>query len=356
MHPCASMIIILYWLTKIVAGVARYTYLYLRGQTPPTVNYTQGATIGFIHSSGKGLTLAQSRQSLEWGFQAIQSKTGLATPEQRAQWAKYYKHEKGTATDGGGVGGSGYWIPFQDQTHKVTDPSKDSNQEATDLAKRRIDFVNQSRVGEGCDLVVFFIHGGGFVQGHPLQSLDLFKRIMRKTHQHHDLKVGFFSVQYSGDSAGGNLCYSLALKIRDEWSPAFLPGAICSSSPYFPWTDKIQSTLFDVADPDQVDYFVDAYTQQRPEVLASPYYTPFNADTLAGLPNSLIFWGSVEVLACWIQKFVDQARKDGVKVETMTKQDRSHCWFMLDPISTVEDREEAIDAISTFLAQQTRRS
>jgi acetyl esterase/lipase len=126
------------------------------------------------------------------------------------------------------------------------------------------------------------------------------------------------------------------------------------SSPYFPWTDKIPPALFDTVDSDHGDFFVDAYTQTRPEVLASPYYTPFNANTLAGLTPTLIFWGSVEVLGLWVQKFVDQARKDGVPVQTMMKPDRTHCWFMIDPVSTVEDRKEATDTIAAFLARQTQ--
>ncbi|KAG9067121.1 hypothetical protein KI688_011902 [Linnemannia hyalina] len=63
-------------------------------------------------------------------------------------------------------------------------------------------------------------------------------------------------------------------------------------------SNKFEATLFDSVNPDDGDFFVDAYTQQRPEVL---------------------------VLSPWIQKFVDQARKDGVHVEAMVKPDRSHC-------------------------------
>lgn len=57
------------------------------------------------------------------------------------------------------------------------------------------------------------------------------------------------------------------------------------------------------------------------------------------------------MLAIWIDMFVEKARKDGVVVETMIKPDRSHCWFMIDPVSTVEDREEGIATIAKFLAK-----
>lgn len=120
---------------------------------------------------------------------SVQSGAGLGTPEQKAQWVKRIPNEKWNA----------FWMPFQDQTHKVTEGGKATNskQEKEIIAKARTDFVIQSRVGEDCDLVVFYIHGGGFVQGDPLQSLDLFRNVMRKAHQDHGVKVGYFSVQYS---------------------------------------------------------------------------------------------------------------------------------------------------------------
>ncbi|KAG0254982.1 hypothetical protein BGZ95_005891 [Linnemannia exigua] len=366
---------------KGLIGLAKYTILYLTNKTPPTVNYAQGAAIAFSHLSAEGLTLVQLRTLFGWAIQSTHSNTGLGTPEQKAQWAKHIKNDSWVA----------FWVPFQDQTHKVTEGDKartsnDIKQENINSAKAKTDFVSQSRVGEGCDLVVVYMHGGGFVQGYALQSLDQFKNIMRKTHQDYGVKVGYFSVEYrlapevpfpggledcvnaykalvteynvdpkrivfGGDSAGGNLCYSLALKIRDELDSRFLPAAIYSSSPYFPWTGKLEYTIFDTIHIDLGDCFVDAYTQQRPEALASPYYTPFNASTLAGLPPTLIFWGGVEVLSTSIEHFVDKARRDGVKVETMAKPGKSHCWFMIDPTSTVEDREECIAIIAAFLAK-----
>ncbi|KAF9081701.1 hypothetical protein BGX23_000558 [Mortierella sp. AD031] len=359
-------------------GLVRYTLLYLMGRTPPTVNYAQGATTAFAHCSGKGLTLAQKRASFVSAISSMEAKTGLGTPELKAQWMRYVQKDDWKAC----------WIPFQDQIHKVKAGQPSSNQqEEIEAAKARTDYVSQSRIGEGCDIVVFYTHGGGFVNGHPSQSLNFFKLLMRKAQRDHDLKVGFFSIEYrlspetpfpgglndclsayhalikeygvdpkrvvfAGDSAGGNLSYSLALKLRDECADELpLPAAIYSSSPYFPGDDKIKPTIFDMVHPEEGDFFVDAYTQNRPENLASPYYTPFNAKTLTGLPPTLIMWGSVEVLGTWIERFVDLARRDGVEVETMCKPDRAHCWFMIDPVSTVEDREEAAAVIAQYLVK-----
>ncbi|KAF9139586.1 hypothetical protein BG015_001966 [Linnemannia schmuckeri] len=51
---------------------------------------------------------------------------------------------------------------------------------------------------------------------------------------------------------------------------------------------KLEPTLFNAVNLDN-GFFADAYTQQRPELLASPYYTSFNAHILADLPQTLIF-------------------------------------------------------------------
>ncbi|KAF9139587.1 hypothetical protein BG015_001967 [Linnemannia schmuckeri] len=348
-------------------------------KTPRTVGYLQGSAIAFMQSAGKGVTLDQNRRAFAMATNSVQSGAGLGTPEQKAQWVKHISNENWSA----------FWMPFQDQTHKVTSSGKAANskQEQANIAKAKKDFVSQSRVGEGCDLVVFYIHGGGFVQGDPLQSLDLFRNVMRKVHQLHDVKVGYFSVQYrfapetpfpgpledclvayralikeygvdpkrivfGGESAGGNLSYALALKVRDEFSHELpLPAAIYTSSPYFPWKEKLEWTLFDTISPENNDLFVDAYTQQRPEVLTHPHYNPLNAISLAGLPPTLVIWSHIEVLAIWVDMFVEKARKDGVEVETMVKPDRPHCWFMVDPVSTVEDREEGAATIAKFLAK-----
>ncbi|KAG0215385.1 hypothetical protein BGX33_001234 [Mortierella sp. NVP41] len=344
-----------------------YTLLYWRNKTPPTVNYAQGSAIAFMQHFGDGLTLAQGRFIMATALSKIQAEAGLGTPEEKAQWMKYIQKSDWSA----------YWVPFQDLGHKVKDgQATSSKQEKADIAKARTEFVSQSLVGEGCDIVVFYMHGGGFVQGHALQSLDLFRNVMREVQQDHGLapEVPFPGgldeclyayralieeygidpkrIVFGGDSAGGNLCYSVALKLRDECAGQLpLPAAIYTSSPYFPWRDELPWSIIDTISPKKGDLFVECYTLHRPEVLASQYYTPFNAKSLAGLPPTLIIWGSIEVLATWIEKFVDQAKKDGVEVETMVKPDRSHCWFMIDPVSTVEDRQEGAATIAQFLAK-----
>ncbi|KAF9091052.1 hypothetical protein BGX29_011145 [Mortierella sp. GBA35] len=298
--------------------------------------------IAFMQHFGDGLTLAQGRFIMATALSKIQAEAGLGTPEEKAQWMKYIQKSDWSA----------YWVSFQDLGHKVKDgQATSSKQEKADIAKARTEFVSQSLVGEGCDLVVFYMHGGGFVQGHALQSLDLFRNVMREVLLLRCLSLVDLT-SACGDSAGGNLCYSVALKLHDECAGQLpLPAAIYTSSPYFPWRDELPWSIIDTISPKKGDLFVECYTLHRPEVLASQYYTPSNAKSLAGLPPTLIIWGSIEVLATRIEKFVDQAKKDGVEVETMVKPDRSHCWFMIDPVSTVEDRQEGAATIAQFLAK-----
>jgi acetyl esterase/lipase len=162
--------------------------LYLQGKTPRTVGYFQGSAVAFTQSSGQGVTLGQNRRAFATALSSVLSGVGLGSPEQKAQWVKEVSSENYSA----------FWMPFQDQTHKVTDGKvTSSKQEKVNIAKAKTELVSQSRVGEGCDLVVFYMHGGGFVQGDPLQSLDQFRNIMRKSHEDHGVKVSYFSVGYS---------------------------------------------------------------------------------------------------------------------------------------------------------------
>ena len=97
-----------------------------------------------------------------------------------------------------------------------------------------------------------------------------------------------------GESAGGGLCYSLCLLLKDRSLP--LPGAIVAISP---WTDLTASgASYEVnrdIDPsmtgDLLDFFSNCYTTNRQDPLVSPLF-----GDLTGLPPSLIFVGGDEIL------------------------------------------------------------
>ncbi|KAF9131494.1 hypothetical protein BGW39_001740 [Mortierella sp. 14UC] len=235
---------------------------------------------------------------------SVHSSAGLATSEQKARWVKHIKNDTWNA----------YWMPFQDQIHKATKGGKlgtanNSKQDKIEIAKAKADFVSQSKVGEGCGLLVFYIHRGERAPETPFlgpleDCLNAYKALVT------EYGVDSRRIVFGGDSAGGNSCYSLALKVRDRLDANFLSAAIYSSSPYVPWTDKLDPTIFDTVNPDDGDFYVDAYMQQRPEILPAPM-----------------------ALRVWVE------------VETMAKPDRSHCWFKIDPVTTIENLEECVTVL-----------
>lgn len=101
-------------------------------------------------------------------------------------------------------------------------------------------------------------------------------------------------VTLCGESAGGGLCYSLCLKLKEEG--AEMPSSIIAVSP---WTDLTMSggTMETNKDKDptmtkqMLDFFADSYAKEKRDPLVSPIF----AD-LSGMPPSLLFVGAEEVL------------------------------------------------------------
>ena len=97
-----------------------------------------------------------------------------------------------------------------------------------------------------------------------------------------------------GESAGGGLCYSLCLRLREQELP--LPAGILAISP---WTDLTASgSSYEenrLADPSMsiqlLDFFANCYTRDRED----PFVSPLFAD-LTGMPPSLIFVGGDEIM------------------------------------------------------------
>jgi acetyl esterase/lipase len=132
----------------------------------------------------------------------------------------------------------------------------------------------------------------------------------------HLLESGMLSsdIVLAGDSAGGGLCLSLALKLKEMGIPQ--PGGIILMSP---WTDLTLSgasydeldDLDPVTDQDSINMMKEAYLDgERPQnPLVSPVY-----GNLAGLPPILIQVGSWEALLSDSLILAENAAMMGVDV------------------------------------------
>lgn len=139
------------------------------------------------------------------------------------------------------------------------------------------------------------------------------------------------SIVISGDSAGGGLALSTAMRIRDEGLPS--PAGVALISP---WTDLAGTgeslvTNADVEimlDPTRVTEVAELY---HPGTGADhPYVSPLYGD-YAGLPPLLIQVGDEEVLLSDATRVAERAEAAGVAVALRVWPRMWHVWHMFTP-------------------------
>ncbi|KAG0367165.1 alpha/beta hydrolase fold-domain-containing protein [Gamsiella multidivaricata] len=355
----------------IVARVTKYTGLYIAGKTPPKQPYMIGAAVAILFPAIECLSIRQYRTFMKAAVNFTHIRAGLGSEAKKAKWTTKIQ----------GDGWKGYWIPFQDQ---LVDTKK------TTAAEKVFDPSNIP-LGTGCDMVVVAVHGGGYIDGGALMFLDYFRRLMMSAQKDQTLRIGILSIEYGlspenpyphamneiiasyrdliklhgveskriiflGDSAGGNICLGTSLKLRDAFSELGSPAGQILICPWARSADPLESSLYDVVSAIGCEIYTEAYTQNDPETAMCTYTSPSSALSLTGLPPMLIFIGGVEILRPSIEQFVDRARNEGVDVKSVLGEGRSHNYFLLDDISTKQDREEALREMGEFVLRAHRQS
>ncbi|KAI7887177.1 alpha/beta-hydrolase [Lichtheimia hyalospora FSU 10163] len=234
------------------------------------------------------------------------------------------------------------------------------------------------------DLVVMFIHGGGFHLGTSTQYMPAFLNIISQLKNNHQLNdVRILSVDYSlspmvahptalnecvsayrylvhdlsispsriivaGDSAGGNLTAATLLKIRDQrhhQDLAELPPIPLSAGAAMisPWVDLNDDQSINPANDVETDFvrswqirsYFSGYLpqlaqmnlQERQSVLQQPDVSPFYADYHDFCPVLLTIGGG-EFLRPQIEAFAKKLEKDGVDLDITTRSDAPHCYIV----------------------------
>jgi acetyl esterase/lipase len=231
-----------------------------------------------------------------------------------------------------------------------------------------------------CDshrLIIYF-HGGGFVFGSsrshravtthlaqftasPVLSID-YRLAPEHTAPtaHNDcftaycwaLEQGFdaSAIALVGDSAGGNMALSTALRARDEGRA--LPGCVVLMSPALDLAGDGEShtTLANapLLSQELVDLFNQAYAGDRD--LRSSLVTPFYSD-MSGLPPVLIHAGSNEMLvddSLTVAKRIEQA---GSPVELKVWENMVHCWQLYGPM--LDESMQSMEEMAQFIMAHT---
>lgn len=152
-------------------------------------------------------------------------------------------------------------------------------------------------------------------------------------------------VTLCGESAGGGLCYSLCMRLREAHLP--MPCGIIAISP---WTDLTASGESYAANRDAdpsmtkeiLGFFAASYTNDPRNPLVSPLF----AD-LEGMPPSLIFVGKNEIMYSDARDMHERLLAAGCRSQCIAAPDRWHAYILY---GLAEDQKD-LSAINRFLNQ-----
>jgi epsilon-lactone hydrolase len=157
-------------------------------------------------------------------------------------------------------------------------------------------------------------------------------------------------ITLAGDSAGGNLALSTAIRARDANLP--LPGSIVMMSPALDLAGDGVSYTIDPEPPllnrQLMEFFNAAYVQEGD--LRSASVTPFYCD-LKGLPPTLIHVGDWELLTDESVTIASRLNDAGVEAEVKVWPGMVHCWQLFAPM--LEEGMQSLQEIADFISTHT---
>lgn len=247
------------------------------------------------------------------------------------------------------------------------------------------EWVHGPGVGRDRDRVILYLHGGGWIccglnthrrmvarfsaaSGVPALSVDYrmipavpFERevddcVATYRWLLEERGVRASDVVVMGDSAGGHLTFSTALRARDEGLP--MPAALVAISPMLDMdlTSKLAhaNMRLDPSAPGPLlERLVEGFLSHLD--LADPSVSPIRAD-LAGLPPVLLTAGSTELLYCDSELMARRLAEAGVPTTFQVWDRQVHVFQMFGPL--LPESRAAIADLGSFVrtAYGTTRS
>lgn len=226
--------------------------------------------------------------------------------------------------------------------------------------------------------VVLFLHGGAFLSGSSVSHGPLAGRLgreagavvhvpdYRRAPEHpypaalDDVHAAYLAlleeghdprkIALAGDSAGGQLCLALALRLRKRGEPA--PAGLALISPWADLTLTDPRVMATTDDP----FLRPSWLAQGAELYArdhdrtNPELSPLLAD-LSGLPPMLVHVGSTEPLLADALRLTDKVRAAGGEISLEVFEGYWHDLHMAAGIVPAASR--AVTAMGTFLRRVT---
>jgi len=131
-----------------------------------------------------------------------------------------------------------------------------------------------------------------------------------------------------GDSAGGNLAASIALKARDEGVPRIAHQLLVYPAVDFDESSESYATYKDghFLTGERIAFYYRCFVP-RPELAESPYVFPNRASTLRGLPPATIILAECDPLRDQGLAYAERLRADGVAVDLRVYPGQIHAFF-----------------------------
>ncbi|WP_297108519.1 alpha/beta hydrolase [uncultured Devosia sp.] len=226
--------------------------------------------------------------------------------------------------------------------------------------------------------LVIYYHGGGFLFGSPRSHRTIATHLAKVSGAtvlsvdyrlapehpaptaHDDAYAAYFwalehgyapaSIVLSGDSAGGNLALSTAVRARDNGVP--LPSCLVLMSPALDFASEGEShrTLADapLVNRELMGLFNAVYIGAGD--LRSPQVTPFYGD-VSGLPPVLVHVGSWELLRDDSITIADRINASGGSAELKVWEGMCHSWQLFAPM--LEEGMASIEEAGGFMRRHT---
>ncbi|HEY1835797.1 MAG TPA: alpha/beta hydrolase [Candidatus Saccharimonadales bacterium] len=231
------------------------------------------------------------------------------------------------------------------------------------------------------DKIMLYMHGGGFVFNSTKLHRDLIARIAAASQvtalsldyslapEHpfpkaleetmaayrwllREKKINPKHVVLAGDSAGGSLVLSALQTIRNEKLPnpacAVVIAPATDATLQHPQALANQKKDFFIKRTN-LDFFIDAYFGQTPrdDPIASPLL-----GSLRGFPSLLVHASKNELMHNDSMRFVEKAKREGVKVEFYQGENLWHVWHLF--ARYLPEARQAIQNIGEFIADNLR--
>ncbi|GES93443.1 alpha/beta hydrolase [Rhizophagus clarus] len=252
------------------------------------------------------------------------------------------------------------------------------------------DNVKHSEIGKDADMIILYAHGGAFVFGDALMTLEMFIDWIKTWKSNHGVNTQILSLEYrlspkysfpiardnilacyewlvteknispskiafAGDSAGGNLAIVSAIHLVNN--PCLYsidpPAAIVLLSPFLSGMLNTRSVIdnasYDTLDPTWLHRCMESYIGDSNLLISNSMISPVFESQLSDLPKVWACAGGYEIFLDDIKKFIGKLIQNDVKAELVIEDTNFHDYAIGKAASRDGAYERSIKYIGNFL-------